>query len=95
MNAVPCQMCKSPTIPNTRKHEVWVDPLSVELCLECTVPVEQCHGAKGAESGGYYGPPRCAYEAAVMARRKAMARVVTLPGPDPDGVMRTWECEVG
>ena len=94
MNAVPCEVCRSPSIPNKR-DEVWVDPLSVELCLGCTEP--ECHGAKGAESGGYYGPPRCAYEAAVMARREAVAQTVTvtLPGPDPEGVMRTWECEVG
>lgn len=93
MNAVPCQMCKS-SIPDTRKRdEVYVDPLSVELCLDCTEP--ECFGAKGADRGGYNGPPRCAYEAAVEARKKAAARVVTLPGPDPEGIMRTWECEVG
>ena len=97
MNAIPCQVCKSPSIPNKR-DEVWVDPLSVELCLGCTEP--ECHGAKGAESGGYCGPPRCAYEAAVMARRNVTAGVtkrrrVKIPPPRPDGKLVWWECEVG
>jgi len=97
--SVPCRQCKAVSRPDTNKRdEVYVDPLSVELCLDCTEP--ECRGAKGADTGGYYGPPRCAYEAAAMARRGAMdadteRRRVKMSPPDPNGVMRTWECEVG
>ena len=91
--SVPCTLFNGKPAPRKKKRdEVYVDPLSVELCLECTLP--ECYGAKGVK-GGYHGPPRCPYEAAVMERKVPKTRVVTLPGPGPDGVMREWECEVG
>jgi len=99
IDAVACHLFNGISTPDTHKRdEVWVDPLSVELCLGCTEP--ECHGAKGAESGGYCGPPRCAYEAAVMARRNVTAGVtkrrrVKIPPPRPDGKLVWWECEVG
>lgn len=100
--SVPCQIFKAldRCEPPRKRDEVYVDLLSVELCLECTEP--ECFGGKGADSSGYYGPPRCAYEAVVMGRSaprshrgREQRQTVTLPGPDPDGVMRTWKCEVG
>ena len=92
--AIPCRQFRGISRPSQKKlDEVYIDPLSVELCLDCPLP--ECHGAKAAGTNGYYGKPRCAYEAAVMGRRGKPTRTVRLPGPRPDGVMRTWECEVG
>ena len=94
MNAVPCRQFKGISTPDIHlRDEVYVDALSVELCLYCTE--EDCHGARAAHTSSYYGPPRCPYEAAVMGRRGKTTRTVMLPGPDPEGVMRTWKCEVG
>ena len=89
--SIPCRQFQGRTRTDT--NDVYVDPLSVALCLDCTE--SDCRGAKGADTSSYYGPPRCAYEAAVIGRRGRATRTVTLPGPDPDGRMRTWECEVG
>ena len=97
--SIPCRQFNGISTPDTDKRNgVYVDPLSVELCLDCPLP--DCHGAKATGMNGYRGPPRCAYEAAVMGRRNVTPAVtkryrVKLPGPDPNGVMRAWECEVG
>ena len=93
-DSIPCTLFKGKPQRRKKRDEVRVDPLSVELCLGCTLPVEECYGALAATGSGYHGPPRCPYEAAVMERKAAKTRVVTLPGPRPDGVMREWECEV-
>jgi len=91
--SIPCRQFNGISKPDTSKRdEVYIDPVSVELCQVCTEP--DCDGAKAADRGGYSGPPRCAYEAAVMGRRNVTARVVTLPGPRPDGAMRQWACEL-
>jgi len=96
MNAVPChRFTGRPRPPKDKRDEVYIDMLSVEICLKCTLP--ECPGGKAANGNGYTGPPRCPYEEAVMERKAQhqAKQVVTLPSPRPDGAMREWECEVG
>ena len=91
MNAIPCRQFNGISTPDTDKRlGVYVDPLSVELCLDCPLPVEECRGAPSSHIG-HARPCRCPYEKAIAERR---LHVVRLPGPGPDGVMKTWECEV-
>jgi len=63
-------------------HDVYIDYLSVAICPGC--PFDECHDTR----------PECPWN---LAREEQCRgpRVVTLPGPRPDGVMRDWECEVG
>ena len=86
-----CQQFPNLNKPKKKKRdEVRVDPLSVKLCLSCPLPVEECRGAPSSHIG-HARPCRCPYEKAIAERR---LHVVRLPGPGPDGVMKTWECEV-
>ena len=92
MTVIPCQRFtdQRPQVRD-KQDEVYVDQLSVDICLNCTLP--ECHGAKAADRSGHSRPPRCPYEAAIMERKKP--RVYVLPPPRPDGAMVAWECEVG
>ena len=60
-------------------HDVYIDMLSVQICPSC--PFDECY------------PTRCDCPLR-MAREAQKKQVVTLPGPRPDGVMRTWKVEV-
>ena len=52
MTTIPCQQFKGINKPRKKKRdEVRVDPLSIELCLDCTLPVEQCRGAPSVHIG--------------------------------------------
>ena len=79
--------------PPKKRDDVYVDPLSIQHCLTCTLPVEECRGAPSVRGKRINRQATCPYEQAVAeAQTKCL---VTLPGPRPDGVMRTWKCEVG
>ena len=84
-----CQQFPSLNKPKKKRDEVRVDPLSVELCLSCTLPVEKCRGAPSTHIGAAR-PCHCAYEKAIAARRQ----IIELPGPGPDGSLRRWKCRV-
>ena len=97
MNAIPCRQFKGTGSYKSpkKRDEVYVDPVSVELCLDCPLPMDECRGAPRAHSLStvYKRPTECPYEQAIAAR-KCKPRTVTLPGPGPDGTMRAWKCEV-
>jgi len=92
--SVQCQQFPNLDKPRKKKRdEVRVDMLSVELCLSCPLPVEECRGAPSAHLSYDNRPIRCAYEQAI-AERNMGPRMIELPAPRPDGVMRTWKVEV-
>ena len=86
-----CQQFPNFKKKKRKRDEVRVDPLSVELCLSCTLPIEKCRGAPSSHIS-QTRPCHCPYEKAIAKRRQKC--IVELPGPGPDGQMRMWKCEV-